>query len=199
MTAPPAYTRHGNSSSKMGQGNANRADPIADIHRRLAAAAVDYLVIVGWVAVVVAIGVGVRAFEPAVAAALFGTRWSAQTTGFVALTLPVGLYFAWSEAPVRAATVGKRVSGLRVTDMNGSRLSVGRSVLRTAVKLFPWELSHTAIWWFALDGLSASPIATVLLVVVWSLVAASVVSVVATGRAVYDFAAGTRVVRSPAD
>lgn len=163
--------------------------------RRLAGAGVDYLVIVGWVAVVVAIGFGIRAVGPAFADGLFATRLSAQATGFVTLTLPVGVYFVLSEASVRGATVGKRVASLRVTDTNGSRISLGRSALRTALKLVPWELSHTAVWLFALGGSSANPIATILLVVVWSLIAANVVAALLTGRALYDFAAGTRVVR----
>jgi uncharacterized RDD family membrane protein YckC len=62
------------------------------------------------------------------------------------LTPPVGLYFALAEASPQQATLGKRLLRLRVVATAGQRLSYGRSLLRTALKLAPWELAHTAIW-----------------------------------------------------
>jgi uncharacterized RDD family membrane protein YckC len=77
---------------------------------------------------------------------LFLERIRAQVTGFLLVTLPISLYFALSKSSGRQATWGKRKLGLRVTNENGERISLGRSLARTASKFVPWELSHTLIW-----------------------------------------------------
>jgi len=44
-------------------------------------------------------------------------------------------YYAWFEQSAWQATPGKRALGLRVTDLDGQRLTLGRSLLRNAVRL----------------------------------------------------------------
>jgi len=73
--------------------------------------------------------------------------WGAHLVGFVALTLPVGLYFIATEASVGHASLGKRIAKIRVKSTSKNRLGVGRTTIRTAIKLLPWELAHTAIYW----------------------------------------------------
>ena len=105
--------------------------------RRLAAFAVDYLVIACYLGLLYMVGrsVGVTWVQ---------TPWQAHLLGFTTLTLPVTLYFALLEA--RGATLGKQVLGLRVTGHRGDPLPLDRSLLRSAVKFLPWELSHTALY-----------------------------------------------------
>ena len=52
------------------------------------------------------------------------------------------LYFILLESAPRQATLGKRLMGLKVTDMSGNRLTVKRAVLRTAAKLAFFEIGH---------------------------------------------------------
>lgn len=59
------------------------------------------------------------------------------------ISLPVWLYFALCEQSAAQATVGKRFMKLRVADaMSRRRISFPRSLLRTIVKLLPWEIAH---------------------------------------------------------
>ena len=67
--------------------------------------------------------------------------------GYTLLTisLPTWLYFAWSEQSNWQATIGKRVFRLIVTDIRGLRIGFGRAMLRTVIKLLPWELAHLTV------------------------------------------------------
>jgi uncharacterized RDD family membrane protein YckC len=74
-------------------------------------------------------------------------RGAAQLVAFSVLTLPVTAWFARWEATPSGATPGKRLLGLRVLTTSGNRISLPRSLLRTALKFaIPWELAHTAVW-----------------------------------------------------
>jgi uncharacterized RDD family membrane protein YckC len=64
---------------------------------------------------------------------------------FLTISLPTWFYFALSERSSKQATIGKRLCGLYVTDVAGQRLSFGRALLRTLVKLAPWEITHLSL------------------------------------------------------
>jgi uncharacterized RDD family membrane protein YckC len=64
----------------------------------------------------------------------------------VILVLPVGIYLFATESSRRQATVGKRVLRMRVVALDGSRASGWRILVRTIVKLLPWELAHFFVW-----------------------------------------------------
>lgn len=57
------------------------------LRRRLAAAGLDYLVIVGWIAIVTALGVAARSLVPDLTRRLFGDPLTGELTGFLGLTL----------------------------------------------------------------------------------------------------------------
>ena len=61
------------------------------------------------------------------------------------ISLPTWLYFAWCERSTWQATIGKRLLRLIVTDIQGNRIGFGRALLRTVIKLLPWELSHLTV------------------------------------------------------
>jgi len=61
---------------------------------------------------------------------------------FFSLTLPVILYFTLLESSVRGATLGKQLFKLRVVSTKGPGIATGNLLIRTLVKLAPWELSH---------------------------------------------------------
>jgi uncharacterized RDD family membrane protein YckC len=122
-----------------------------------------------------------------------GEPWRTQLLSLLAITLPVVLYFALSEASGRGATLGKRVLGLRVVDLQGERLPWGKSLLRSALKFTPWELAHTASYRIAAsETVTAWQLGMVTLSLL--LVALYVVSLFSRlQRTPYDRAAGSRV------
>ena len=168
----------------------------AGLVSRAAAFAFDYLLIAGYLALLVALGAAVGwAFPDAVARA-FGQPLRAQAIGFALVTLPVGLYFALSEASGWRATWGKRRLGLVVVGPAGARVGLGRSLARTGVKFVPWELAHAAVWGVTLAGGELTLAHQVPLALTWLLVGANAVGIGVGRRAVYDVLVGTRVVRA---
>jgi uncharacterized RDD family membrane protein YckC len=91
--------------------------PTSPVWRRLAAFAVDYLFILGYLGLLFALGQGLRR---AGGGELLETpsglrgRLLGQALGFALLTLPVTLAFALGEASRHQGTPGKRALRLRV-------------------------------------------------------------------------------------
>ena len=128
---------------------------------------------------------------------LFADRVRAQFVAFLLLTLPVALYFTISESSNQQATWGKQRVGLKVTDYNGERIGLWKSLARTLLKFIPWELSHTLIW-----ELSFSPQTDDVLIYygfgfVYLLVGLNVASIFLTKKhqTIYDLLAKTYVVK----
>ena len=61
---------------------------------------------------------------------------------FLTISLPMWLYFILSESGPHQASLGKRLLGLKVTDLAGNRLKVTTATWRTACKLGFFELGH---------------------------------------------------------
>jgi len=66
-------------------------------------------------------------------------------------SLPVWLYFVWCET-VKRQTLGKRLLKLVVVSETGTAIGWKQALLRTFVRLPPWELTHLIIliptpWW----------------------------------------------------
>lgn len=167
--------------------------------RRLAAFAVDYLLIAAYL-------VGLVAASLAVLASPLGPRyrgvwispWSAELAGFLLLTGPVLLYFALSEASAGGATVGKHILHLKVVGPGLGQLTVGRSLARSGLKFLPWELAHFSIWQY-LDAGGRPPAWTAItLIMVYVLVAAYLISlsIGARHRTLYDRIAGSLVLEA---
>jgi len=163
---------------------------------RITAFASDYILIAGYLIIVVAIGITLKVFFPAVTNRLFSNPLSGQITGFLTITLPVSLYFILFESSVWQATWGKRKRGLQVTRTDGSRLSILRAGSRTLLKFTPWELAHACIWQISFTQQESSQIIIVGFVLVWILVGANIVSlwISPTNQTLYDWLTGTYVV-----
>ena len=119
----------------------------APVRRRVAALLLDYLVVLGWMALLAAGALVLSVVSggyPDVLGALgpVGT----QAAFLVLLTLPAGLYLYIGESGPAQASWGKRRLGLVVTGIDGSRPSRSRVAVRTVVKLLPWEVAHTLVW-----------------------------------------------------
>ncbi len=161
--------------------------------RRVAAFGLDYLVILLCMGVLALFSLSVL-----IPRLSLGAPWQTQLLGFTTLTLPVFLYFALSETRF-AGTLGKRWLALSVTDVSGARVSLRQSLLRSALKFAPWELTHTAvhrfIFWTA-DGASLSFRERIFVVSVCTLslgLAAAYLTGLFRGRPLYDRAVHTDV------
>ncbi len=170
----------------------------AGLWLRLIAFGWDYLVILAYLIPLVAVGASAYRFAPEVAATLFSNPVRAQAVGFALITLPVTLYFALSEAAPKQATWGKSRAGLAVVDAGGSRLSLSRSVVRTAVKFVPWELAHFFIWQISFAGNPESPFYAAGFIGVWALLGTDLAAMFIGGKrqTLHDRAAGAFVVRA---
>jgi uncharacterized RDD family membrane protein YckC len=115
-------------------------------------------------------------------------------------SLPAWLYFILGDRSAAGATLGKRLLKLQTRTVNGERLSLGRALGRTAVKLLPWELVHLSAFALSTNLSQFSPTQ------VAGLVAANLLTVVYLGaavatkgrRSVHDYVAGTLVRPMPA-
>ena len=181
----------------------SRAPAAAGI--RIKAFAFDYLVIAAYLALLVGVGLFMT-FGPSAAewGAFMSDPVRADAFSFLVLVLPVILYFALSEGSEARATWGKRRAGIEVVGPGGGRFGLGRSLLRSSLKFLPWQMAHTAM--LHIPGVPMSPgeapvWSLPLLVVSWSLVALYLLGLTRIGgrRTLYDRAAGTTVVRAPAD
>jgi uncharacterized RDD family membrane protein YckC len=130
--------------------------------------------------------------------AWFRSGVSTQIYTLLTISLPIWLYFALTESSPWRATVGKRLLGLRVVGVDrGERIGFGRAIVRTFVKLLPWEVAHLSNnlpvpMWYADDpgfriGFAVSG---VLMVVYMAMVAFG-----PRRRGPHDLLAGTLVLR----
>lgn len=118
----------------------------------------------------------------------------------LSFSIPVWAYFTLSDASESGASIGKRIMGVHVSSSaHHSKLSLGRALARTALKLLPWELAH--VFGFAVadsvgEGMRAAGLigANVLTLLYF------VVFVVTGGRrSIHDLIVGTRVLSRPSD
>jgi len=170
--------------------------------RRIAAFALDYLLIAGYLAILATVA-SILAFGPLEDRwqVLMSNPWHMEVVAFVTSILPVMLYFTLSESSESGATWGKHRMGLRVVHLSGERLVPGRALVRSVVKLLPWQLAHTCL--FHIPGWpmeTQEPPAWVMggLVLVWVVIGLYVATLALgpTRRTPYDWVAGSRVVWS---
>jgi len=118
--------------------------------RRIAAWLIDWLCILGWVAVTAAVGVPLYLAGVIAPSGLL----LLNVIGAVVIVIPVVLGASFFESGKRAATPGKRALRLRV-ESHGAGPSLPRAVARNALKLgVPWLIGHAAA--FAISTQSAS-------------------------------------------
>jgi uncharacterized RDD family membrane protein YckC len=164
--------------------------------RRVAAWAVDWLIISAYAVALVPLGlllVGRSVRLPSLG-------WNAAS--FIVLIVPATVWLAAWEGARSGATPGKRLLGLRVRLSREGDVGRRRAAVRNTLKVaLPWELGHTAAFLLADPKGSGSTalVGMASAVLACALAAGYVASVfIGTGRTPYDLAAATRVVRSPA-
>ena len=172
------------------------------VFQRIAAFGLDYLVIAGYLIVLAVFGT-LLVFSPLNDRfqAFVSTPLRMDLFAFVTAVLPVILYFTLSESSPGGATWGKRRMGLRVVDLNGEKLTLGRALARSLVKFLPWQIAHTAL--FNIPGWPVDPqTPPVWVTVVMSIALLAVgfyivtLAVTPNKRAPYDWVAGSIVIPS---
>lgn len=120
---------------------------IPSIWLRIKALLIDYLVILAWIAIVGLVGfvISVMAGGYPDYLGAFGP-FGAQIIFFLVMTFPVGAYLYLTESGTHHATFGKRKVGIRVVGSDGGMPSKRSILLRTIIKLLPWEVAHTFVW-----------------------------------------------------
>jgi len=122
---------------------------------RLKAFAIDYLLILLYLAMLIILNVFIF---PEVRGLFTGSVIIAQLTGFLLVTLPVSLYFIISDSSVGKQSFGKRVVGIQVVNQNGDALPIWQSTIRNFIKFIPWELSHFIVYRFVYIGEGEVPV-----------------------------------------
>jgi uncharacterized RDD family membrane protein YckC len=151
------------------------------------------VVVLAWAGFAAAVGFALLALEVELS-----TPTARDALAFVTLILPVWLTFSLQEASVAQASFGKARIGLVVVRREGGRLSRARSMVRSGVKLLPWQLGHSSVFHLVAD--SGATVWMVMAVLAQALVILSVLLAVFSReqRSLHDLVAGTRVGVAPA-
>lgn len=151
----------------------------------------DYLLIAGYLILLIV----VFAFLPI--AQFFENRIQAQVIGFLLVTLPITLYFAFSESSKKQATFGKQRQSLKVIDKNENRTSFVKALIRNILKFLPWEISHTLIWQITFFPETNPIIINLGFGFVYLLIGLNIASVLMTKtrQTLYDFITKTFVIK----
>ena len=126
---------------------------------------------------------------------LFTTRVQSQVMGFLFVTLPITLYFAFGESSSHQATWGKQRLKLKVTDYNGNKVGFGRAFARALLKFIPREISHTLVWTIYFSPQTNSLMINYGFGLVYLLIGLNIASLTMTKthQTLYDFLAKTFV------
>jgi uncharacterized RDD family membrane protein YckC len=113
--------------------------------RRWRASFWDYLVILGWLALLTLLALIVRLLLPPVPTERTVSPLAADAGVFLLTVLPAWVYLTATESGPERASWGKRRAGLHVTSAAGGGSSWRQVAGRNAVKLLPWQLAHVAV------------------------------------------------------
>jgi uncharacterized RDD family membrane protein YckC len=176
--------------------------PPAPAGARCRASLLDYLAILGWLAVLTVVGFAVRSVLPPALAEPTYSPLVADAAALVLTVLPVWAYLTAAEASPLQGSWGKRRAGLRVVSAHGQPVTWRRAAVRNAVKLAPWQLAHVAVARIILEVDAPATIAlTYSLSLLIPLVSIAIAWRDPLHRALHDRAAGTCVTfaRPPVD
>lgn len=115
---------------------------------------------------------------------------------FATVSIPFWLYYSFLESSQRQATYGMRLLRLKVTNVDGERIGFWRALLRTVVKLLPFEINHlvlflpTPIWHDSDPGFRAGSIVVTVLIIFYF----GIMFLTARRQSVHDLVARTVVI-----
>jgi uncharacterized RDD family membrane protein YckC len=114
--------------------------------------AFDFLAILAYILILLGVSVTISTVMGGIS--LLTSPIAMNLLAFVTLVLPVVLYFALQEGSSQQATWGKRRARITVVNAQGARMTLGQSLLRSAIKFLPWQLAHMCVIyiWFGDDS-----------------------------------------------
>lgn len=173
----------------------------AGLIKRVAAFVLDNLLIAGYLAILLGIGVGVTMAltDRGITSPLVMSPLVLDAIAFLTAVLPVILYFAVQESSSAQATWGKRKVGLKVVNRHGERLSKRQAFVRAVVKFLPWQIAHTSLfqipgWPFAPESPTPMVVVGLTLAQVMAAVYVLALGIGKTHRTPYDRVAGSFVI-----
>lgn len=113
------------------------------------------------------------------------------------ISIPVWVYFAYFDSEKSKGTFGKRIFKLAVKDNNNQRISLRKSLLRTILKLLPWEIAHIGVIFPTPIYYEVEPAVRILSYVGLLLFAIYVISLLTNSKksTIYDKLLGTTVLK----
>lgn len=75
----------------------------------------------------------------------FQSSTNMQLYVLTTISLPVWIYFTYFDSEKSKGTFGKRALKLEVKNNQYQNISVGKALLRTILKLLPWEIAHIGV------------------------------------------------------
>jgi len=78
-----------------------------------------------------------------------GTAQGVYATLVLNFSVPTWAYFALGDHSRSGATFGKQIFSLRTEAEGGGRVGASQALVRTAVKMLPWEVAHASLFLFA--------------------------------------------------
>ena len=166
---------------------------------RFKAFAIDYLIILGYICLLFAATMAISRLLDADLDNI--DTLTAELIGFLTLTLPVILYFSFTEAGKYGGSIGKRRFNLKVIRVNRIKASFFQLLLRNVIKFLPWEIAHFFVFQlFYFTRTNTDPPVWVLC----GLIAAQVVAIIyllfilfrKDNRSVYELISSTKVVKA---
>lgn len=173
----------------------------AGFGKRLRAFAFDYLLICGYIVLLTAVTMAIIGIGGFLGLAL---HWPenpilADLMAFVTLVLPVILYFTLQECSSKQSTWGKRKAGIRVVNADGGTLTRWQAIIRSLVKMIPWQIGHTSLFHIPSWPLSVTTIPPAVIggfILLYTLVGIYITSAFVSKkrRTPYDWASGSYVI-----
>jgi len=166
---------------------------------RFKAFAIDYLIIIGYIVLLFAATLAISRLLDADLDNI--DTLTAELIGFITLTLPVILYFSFTEAGKFAGSIGKIRFHLKVIPVSKHKASFFQALLRNVIKFLPWEIAHFFVYQlFYFSRTNMEPPVWVL----YGLVASQAIAFVyllfilfrKDNRSVYELISSTKVVNA---
>ncbi|MGI2328300.1 RDD family protein [Planococcus sp. YIM B11945] len=167
----------------------------ASFFLRFKAFLLDYILIFAYLALLLIVNLFIF---PSLQRFFTGSLVVAQFAGFLMVTLPVSLYFIFSDSRLSGQSFGKTKMGIRVIDQDSKPLSVMHAAFRTLLKFLPWELSHFLVYRLVEIGEGQVPIRFYFLGgLIYLLMVAYIVPAIFTKKhqSLYDLITNTYVIK----
>ena len=113
----------------------------------------------------------------------------------ISISIPVWAYFTYYDSSRAKGTFGKRILKLSVYDKENKKIGLGKSLLRTFLKLSPWEIAHIGVIFPTPMYFDADPDIRILTLVGILLFLTYMASILLNrdGQSIYDKMIGTKV------